>query len=80
MVYQRRDRPCRASLRSWFRYGARKLRLRRSFGSEPKAWFLSRGGNPTATLSLLFRYGENSGDSAHAQPHFRISCHHQIFF
>jgi hypothetical protein len=27
---------------------------------------------------LLFRYGENSGDSRHAEPHARTSCHYQI--
>jgi len=35
---------------------------------------------PIRALSLLFRYGENSGDSMHAQPHFCTSCHYQIFF
>ena len=37
---------------------------------------------PISALLPLFRYGENSGDSihAHAQPHFRTSCHYQIFF
>ena len=33
---------------------------------------------PIGALSLLFRYGENSGDSTHAEPHFRTSCHYQI--
>jgi hypothetical protein len=27
---------------------------------------------------LAFRYGENSGDSRHAEPHARTSCHYQI--
>jgi hypothetical protein len=31
-------------------------------------------------LSPLFRYGENSGDSTHAEAHFCTSCHYQIFF
>jgi len=31
-------------------------------------------------LSLLFRYGENSGDSMHVEAHFRTSCHYQMFF
>src|ERR1700686_4376907 len=35
---------------------------------------------PIGAVSLLFRYGENSGDSTHAEPHFRTSCHYQIFF
>src|SRR5260370_31230008 len=26
------------------------------------------------------RYGENSGDSMHAEPHLRTPCHYQIFF
>ena len=30
------------------------------------------GGNRS---ELLFRYGENSGDSTHAEPHARTSCH-----
>ena len=30
------------------------------------------------TLSLLFRYGENSGDPAHAEAHVRTSSHYQI--
>jgi hypothetical protein len=30
-------------------------------------------------LSLLFRYGENSGVSMHVEPFFRASCHNQIF-
>jgi hypothetical protein len=29
---------------------------------------------PIEALSLLFRYGENSGDSIHAQPHFGTLC------
>jgi hypothetical protein len=34
-----------------------------------------------AQLSSLFvRYGENSGDSMHAGPHFGTWCHYQIFF
>jgi glyoxylase-like metal-dependent hydrolase (beta-lactamase superfamily II) len=35
---------------------------------------------PIGAVSLLFRYGENSGDSTHAEPHFRTSGHYQIFF
>jgi len=35
---------------------------------------------PIRALSPLFRYGENSGDSTHAEPHARTSCHYQIFF
>jgi hypothetical protein len=31
-------------------------------------------------VSLLFRYGENSGDSTHAGPHGRTPCHYQVFF
>ncbi len=46
-----------------------------AFDSEPKAWFYQEG-KPIGTLSLLFRYGENSGDSTHAQPHFYTSCHY----
>jgi hypothetical protein len=33
---------------------------------------------PIGAVSLLFRYGENSGDSPHAEPHARTSCHNQI--
>jgi len=29
---------------------------------------------PTGALSLFFRYGENSGDSKHAEPHFGTLC------
>jgi hypothetical protein len=32
---------------------------------------------PHTSLSPLYRYGENSGDSMHAEPHFRTSCHYQ---
>ena len=32
------------------------------------------------SLSPPLRYGENSGDSMHADPHFGTSCHYQIFF
>ena len=35
---------------------------------------------PTGSLSLLFRYGENSRDSMQAEPHFSTSCHYQIYF
>jgi hypothetical protein len=31
---------------------------------------------PIGAVSLLFRYGENSGDSTHARPHFYTSCHY----
>src|SRR6266852_82856 len=31
-----------------------------------------------AALSPGLRYGENSGDSMHAEPHSRTSCHYQI--
>ena len=31
-----------------------------------------------AAFSPGFRYGENSGDSRHAEPHARTSCHYQI--
>jgi hypothetical protein len=33
-----------------------------------------------ADVSLLVRYGENSGDSTHAEPHSGTPCHYQIFF
>jgi len=35
---------------------------------------------PVGALSLLFRYGENSGDSMHVEAHFRTSCHYQVLF
>jgi hypothetical protein len=28
----------------------------------------------------VLRYGENSGDSMHAEAHFRTSCHYQMLF
>jgi len=31
-------------------------------------------------LSLLFLYGENSGDPIHVEAHSRTWCHYQIFF
>ena len=31
-------------------------------------------------FSLVLRYGVNSGDSLHAEPHLRTPCHYQIFF
>jgi len=30
-----------------------------------------------SSSSPLYRYGENSGDSMHAEPHLRTSCHYQ---
>src|SRR5208282_559890 len=33
-----------------------------------------------AALSPGFRYGENSGDSMHAEPHLHTSCHYQILW
>src|SRR5580692_9603862 len=38
------------------------------------------GSRTFASVSPFVRYGENSGDSKHAEPHFGTSCHHQIFF
>jgi hypothetical protein len=35
---------------------------------------------PIGELSLFFRHRENSGDSTHAEPHFRTSCHYQNIF
>jgi hypothetical protein len=29
-------------------------------------------------FSPLYRYGENSGGTMHAEPHFRTSCHYQV--
>jgi hypothetical protein len=37
----------------------------------------SRSGARTS-LSPLYRYGGKSGDSMHAEPHLRTSCHYQI--
>jgi hypothetical protein len=51
----------------------------RPFGFKPKGWCLSRGGNRSEHFRCSF-YGENSGDSMHAEPHFGTSCHYQIFF
>jgi hypothetical protein len=42
----------------------------RRFGIELRPMFRFR----------FLRYGENSGDSMHAVPHFGTSCHYQIFF
>ncbi len=55
-----------------------------AFGREPNALPQLRNcfkrREPIGALSLFFRYGENSGDSMHAEPHLCTSCHHQIFF
>jgi len=40
--------------------------------------FLPRSWNRSEHLSLSFRYGENSGDSMHAEAHFRTSWHYQM--
>ena len=42
--------------------------------------FISAEVGSCLEVSLLVRYGENSGDSMHAEPHFGTSCHYQIFF
>ena len=48
--------------------------------SQTEGWVLIKKFEPIGAVSLLFRYGENSGDSTHAEAHFRTSCHYQIFF
>jgi hypothetical protein len=52
------------------------IRLR----SDRQHAFLFRGSRPRSrnSLSPLYRYGENSGDSMHAKPHCRTSCHYQF--
>jgi hypothetical protein len=45
---------------------------------SPKAWFYQEE-ETIGTLSLVFRYGENSGDPTHAELHFSTSCYYQIF-
>jgi len=49
------------------------------FGDANRLRFDS-GFGLNSSLSPLLRYGENSGDSMHAEPHFGTSCHYQIFF
>jgi hypothetical protein len=39
-----------------------------------------RGARTFASVSPFLRWGENSGDSMHAEPHFGTSCDYQIFF
>jgi hypothetical protein len=48
-------------------------------------WRATLLGHPAATGRKKhqiepYPYGENSGDSMHAEPHFGTSCHHQMFF
>ena len=38
------------------------------------------GNNIRKYFRPSFAMGENSGDSMHAEPRFRASCHYQIFF
>jgi hypothetical protein len=56
--------------------------MARVLATEPLGLFPSfiQKPEPNGALSLLFRYGENSGDSTHAEPRFRTSCHYQILF
>jgi len=71
-----------AALRS--EVSARLLDCHKIFGREPNALpqlrncFKTQG--PIGALALFLRYGENSGDSMHAEPQLCTSCHHQIFF
>ncbi len=46
----------------------------------PTEWLASiRRQEPIRAPLLSFHYGENSGDSAHAEPHFGTSPHFQLF-
>ena len=47
---------------------------------QAEAWILIKKLEPIGALSLLFRYGENSGDSMHEEAHFLTWCHYQKFF
>ena len=50
-----------------------------AFDSEPKAWFYQEAETDRNTFAVISLWGK-FGDSAHAEPHFRTSCHYQIFF
>jgi hypothetical protein len=58
----------------------RPLQEHRSFRFRAEGLVFIKRQKPIGTRSPLFRYGENSGDSMHAEAHFGTSCHYQIFF
>ena len=55
---------CEESRQSAIRHSRKKVNL--------------KGRETIGALSLFSRYGENSGDSTHAEPHFPTSWHYQI--
>jgi hypothetical protein len=69
--------------RGQFHYGGCQELVRSVPEAETRTRYEKKGRLPLLpecglTLSPRLRYGENSGDSMHAESHFRTSCHYQI--
>jgi hypothetical protein len=51
-------------------------RVQPSLQRRTKELVFTKRLTPIGAVSLLFRYGEKSGDPMHVDAHFRTSCHH----